>query len=164
MSAIATKIVEKYNLTPKMSLSELMSRIAIISPSKNLEEEIIREIAKRILQNKYGFSGDQVNVLFSSQKNKQYESTHCETASGKILNIAISNQLSKRLEEETIREMAQRILRDKLSIRDIKIEAYALALSAPDANVGSSRLYLHEKLFWGPEIANFGEKNRYSFS
>ncbi|RHZ80879.1 hypothetical protein Glove_131g56 [Diversispora epigaea] len=149
MSAIVTKIVEKYNLTPKMSLSELSQhtteflsnfinniksgknktinivesscRITIISPSKSLEEEIIREIAKRILQNKYGFSGNQVNVLFSNQKNKQYESTYCETAFGKTLNIAISNQLPKRLEEETIREMA---------IRDIKAEAYALAKAA----------------------------------
>ncbi|RHZ45868.1 hypothetical protein Glove_645g8 [Diversispora epigaea] len=34
--------------------------------------------------------------------------------------------------------MAQRILRDKLSIRNIRAEAYALALSAPDSNVGSS--------------------------
>ena len=36
--------------------------------------------------------------------------------------------------------MAQRILRDKLSIRDVRAEAYALVLSAPDANAGSSRL------------------------
>ncbi|CAG8622622.1 5369_t:CDS:1, partial [Paraglomus brasilianum] len=39
------------------------------SPPKNLEEEIIREIAKRILQNRYEFSEDQVNALFSIQKN-----------------------------------------------------------------------------------------------
>ena len=36
--------------------------------------------------------------------------------------------------------MAQRILRDKLSIRDVRAEAYALALSALNANAGSSRL------------------------
>src|SRR5437763_10082712 len=183
MSAIVTKIVEKYNLTPKMSVTDLSkytseflenitddrkrnqarrrlrdgfkfsseqvgvlipnqrggknktinmclcNRIVIASPPKNQEEEIIREIAKRILQNRYGYSEGQVNVLFSDQKNES-----------KTINIAISNQLSKGMEEETIGDMAQRILRDKLSIRDVRAEAYALALSAKNANAGSSRL------------------------
>jgi integrase len=114
-------------------------KIAIASPPKDLEEEIIREIAKRILQNRYGFSEDQVNDLFSIQKNDQCENTYRESASGKTLNIAISNKLPKRI-EETIGEMAQRILRDKLNIRDVRAEAYALALSAKNANAGSSRL------------------------
>ena len=64
--------------------------IAIISPQKSLEEEIIREITKRILQNRYGFSEDQVNALFTTQKNRQ-----CESISGKTLNIAISNKPKK---------------------------------------------------------------------
>ncbi|CAG8481146.1 2571_t:CDS:1, partial [Paraglomus brasilianum] len=50
------------------------------SPPKNLEEEIIREITKRILQNRYGFSEDQVNALFSIQKNG---SSYSVTASDK---------------------------------------------------------------------------------
>ncbi|CAG8828394.1 2028_t:CDS:2, partial [Dentiscutata erythropus] len=104
MSAIVTKIIEKYNLSPKMSVSDLSKytsefvenltddrkrnqgrrrlrdsfkfssdrgscKIAIASPPKDLEEEIIREITKRILQNRYGFSGKQVDDLFSTQKN-----------------------------------------------------------------------------------------------
>src|SRR5947209_8482065 len=152
MSAIVTKIVEKYNLSPKMSVSDLSKytteflenltddrkrnqarrrlrdgfkfsseqvgvlipnqrsgknktinlvegncRIVIASPPKNLEEEIIREIAKRILQNRYGFSEDQVNVLFSIQKNEN-----------KIVNTAISNKPPKQLKGETIGEMAHR--------------------------------------------------------
>ncbi|CAG8797601.1 27234_t:CDS:2, partial [Dentiscutata erythropus] len=76
-------------------------RIVLASPPKNLEEEIIREKAKQILQNRYGFSEDQ---------------------------------------EETIREMARWLLQDKLSIRDVRAEAYALALSAKNANAGSSCL------------------------
>ncbi|RHZ81858.1 hypothetical protein Glove_117g523 [Diversispora epigaea] len=168
MSAIATKIVEKYNLTPKMSVVELSQhtseflenltddkkrnqarrrlqdgfkfssdqvdvlipnqrgeksktiniikgncRIAIVSPPKDLEEEIIRKITKRILQNRYGFSKYQVNTLFSTQKNEK---------------------------KETIGDMAQQVLRDKLSIRDVRAKAYALALSALNVNAGSSRL------------------------
>ncbi|RHZ78621.1 hypothetical protein Glove_158g17 [Diversispora epigaea] len=159
MSAIATKIVEKYKLTPNMDISELSQytseflknltdnrkrnqaqkrlrdgfkfsdeqvsilipnqrsgkgkiinviegsrKIVIASPPKDLEEEIIREIAKRILQNRYGFNKDQVNDLFSIQKNDQCENTYRESAS------------------------------------DVRAEAYALALSAKNANTGSSRL------------------------
>ncbi|RIB07608.1 hypothetical protein C2G38_2273767 [Gigaspora rosea] len=192
MSAITTKIVEKYNLSSKMGISDLSQytseflenltddkkrnqarrrlrdglkfsseqvgvlipnqrsgknktinlvegncRIAITKPLKSLEEEIVREKAKQILQNRYGFSEDQVNALFTILKN---ESRHSVTTSDKNVNIVITNQLSKGMEEETIGDMAQRILRDKLSIRDVRAEAYALALSAKNANVGSSRL------------------------
>ncbi|CAJ0837431.1 13632_t:CDS:2, partial [Entrophospora sp. SA101] len=130
-------------IRPEGSL--LCNRIVIASPPKNPEEEIIREIAKRILQNRYGFSEDQVNALFSIQKNG---SSHSVTTSDKNVNmclgtspaIAISNKLLKGMEEETIGDIAQRILRDKLSVRDIRAEAYALALSAKNANAGSSRL------------------------
>ena len=163
MSAIITKIVEKYNLTPKMSVTNLSKytseflenltddrkrnqgrrrlrdgfkfssdqvsilipnqrsskvkiiniiegscKIAIASPPKDLEEEIIREITKRILQNRYGFSGRQVDDLFSTQKNGSMfeEPLPCN----RDINIVIANQLSKGMEEETIGDMAQRIL------------------------------------------------------
>jgi len=206
MSAIATKIVEKYNLNPKMSVSDLSKytseflenltddrkrnqarrrlrdgfkfsgeqvgvlipnqrggknktinivegscRIAIASPPKSLEEEIIREIAKRILQNRYGFSEDRVEALFALQsdlrhlsaqenENKTKENVPCST-----VNIVISKRQSlhsskDQVLQETIGEIAHRFLRDKLSIRDIRAEAYALALSAKNANAGSSRL------------------------
>src|SRR6185369_10977821 len=124
MSAIVTKIVEKYNLSCKTSVSDLSKytseflenltddrkrnqarqrlrdgfkfsseqvgvlipnqrggknktinlvegncRIAVTKPPKSLEEEIVREITKRILRNRYGFSEDQVDALFSIQKN-----------------------------------------------------------------------------------------------
>ncbi|RHZ87091.1 hypothetical protein Glove_40g143 [Diversispora epigaea] len=193
MSTIATKIVEKYNLSSKTDPSELSQytseflknltddrkrnqarrrlrdgfkfsneqvsvlvpnqrggknktinivegscRIAIASHPKNLEEEIIREIAKRILQNRYGFSEDQVNALFDLQSDSRHLSI--QENGSKIVNVTISNKLSKGMEEETIGDMTQRILRDKLSIRDVRAEAYALALSVSNANAGSSRL------------------------
>src|SRR2546423_1812255 len=144
MSAIATKIVEKHNLNPKMSVSDLSkytseflenltddrkrnqarrrlregfkfsgeqvgvlipnqragktkninlvegsSRIVMASPPKNLEEEIVREITKRILQNRYGFSEDQVEALFDLQSDlrrlsiQKNGSRHSETTSDK---------------------------------------------------------------------------------
>ncbi|CAH1769184.1 156_t:CDS:2, partial [Entrophospora sp. SA101] len=88
---------------------------------------------KRILQNRYGFSVNQVNVLFSTQEN---ESKTKHEVPCSAVNIVISNQTP----QETIGDMAQRILQDKLSIRDVRAEAYALALSAKNANAGSSRL------------------------
>ncbi|CAG8784946.1 11549_t:CDS:2 [Dentiscutata erythropus] len=110
----------------------------IASPPKDLEEEIIREITKRILQNRYGFSRKQVDDLFFTQKNGSTfeEPLPCN----KDVNIAISNKPSKGMEEETIGDMAHRLLWDKLSIRDVRAEAYALALSAKNANAGSSHL------------------------
>src|SRR6185436_16445543 len=52
------------------------------------------------------------------------------------INIVISNRVT----QETIGEMVHQLLRDKLSIRDIKVETHALALSASNANGVSSRL------------------------
>ncbi|CAG8559009.1 22607_t:CDS:2 [Gigaspora margarita] len=185
MSAIVTKIVEKYNLSPKMGvfdLSEYTSeflenltndrkrnqgrrclrdgfkfsskqvgvlipnqrggknktinlvegncRIAITKLLKSSDEKIIREITKRILQNRYGFSEGQVNDLFSIQKNVQSESKIMYKVPCSTVNIIISN----RVPQKTIGEMAHRLLRDKLSIWNIRAEAYALALSAKNAN------------------------------
>jgi len=191
MSAIATKIVEKYNLSSEMSVADLSQytseflenltddrkrnqarrrlregfkfsddqvgvlipnqrggknkiinlvegscRIVVTKHPKSSEEEIIREITKRILQNRYGFSEGQVNDLFSIQKNVQPKSKTTHKVPCSTVNIVISNRATR----ETIGEMAHRLLRDKLSIRDIRAEAYALALSAKNANAGSSRL------------------------
>ncbi|CAG8801150.1 13163_t:CDS:1, partial [Racocetra fulgida] len=63
-----------------INLVEGNCRIAITKPPKSLEEEIVGEKAKRILQNRYGFSEDQVNALFTIPKN---ESRHSVTTSDK---------------------------------------------------------------------------------
>ncbi|CAG8750092.1 15866_t:CDS:2, partial [Gigaspora rosea] len=76
-------------------------------------------------------SKDQINALFSTQKNKsktRYK-VSCST-----INIAISNKLSKKIKEKTIKKMVHRLLRDKLNIWDIRAEAYALALLAKNTN------------------------------
>ncbi|CAG8783312.1 2269_t:CDS:2 [Dentiscutata erythropus] len=94
-----------------LNLAVISCKIDIASPTKDLKEEIIKEITKRILQNRYGFSRKQVNDLFSTQKNGS-----------------------------TFEEPLPCNRDDKLSIRDVRAEAYALALSAKNANAGSSRL------------------------
>ncbi|CAG8604317.1 11950_t:CDS:2 [Gigaspora rosea] len=166
MSAIVTKIVEKYNLNPEMGVSDLSKytseffenltddrkrnqahrrlrdgfNFSSEQPPKSSEEEIIREITKRILQNRYGFSKDQVDDLFSIQKNVQPKSKTMHE-----VNIVISKRqsyLSSKdwVTREAIGEMAHRLLRDKLSIQDIRAEAYTLALSAKNANASSSHI------------------------
>ncbi|KAF0434159.1 hypothetical protein F8M41_004931 [Gigaspora margarita] len=191
MSAVVTKIVEKYNLSPKMGVFDLSKytleflenltddrkrnqgrqhlqdgfkfsskqvgvlipnqrggknktinlvegncKIAITKLPKSSEEEIIREITKRILQNRYGFSKGQVNDLFSIQKNVQSKSKITHKVPCSTVNMIISN----RVPQETIGKMVYRLLQDKLSIWDIRAEAYALALSVKNANASSSRL------------------------
>jgi len=92
-------------LTKVINVIEGNCKIAIASPPEDLEEEIIREIAKRILQNRYGFSEDQVNALFSTQENESKTINMClDTSSA----IAISNKPQKRIKEETIGDMAWR--------------------------------------------------------
>ncbi|CAG8512245.1 2625_t:CDS:2, partial [Scutellospora calospora] len=98
-----------------INLVEGNCRIAITKLPKSLEEEIIKEKAKRILQNRYRFSEDQVNALFTIPKTK--------------VDIVQLPQIKP-----------QQILQDKLSIRDIRAEAYALALSAKNVNADLLRL------------------------
>ncbi|CAJ0857201.1 10746_t:CDS:2, partial [Entrophospora sp. SA101] len=75
-------------------------RIAIASPPKSLEEEIIREIAKRILQNRYGFSEDRVEALFDLQSDLRHlsvqenENKTKENVSSSTVNIVISKRQS----------------------------------------------------------------------
>ncbi|RIB20002.1 hypothetical protein C2G38_2035585 [Gigaspora rosea] len=57
--------------------------------------------------------------------------------------------------EETIGNLAHRFLQDKLSVRDIRAEAYALALSAINANAGSSQLSRLRK-----ELRNLGASSK----
>ncbi|CAG8833444.1 10593_t:CDS:2, partial [Gigaspora margarita] len=125
MSAITTKIVEKYNLSPKMVLSELSQYMSEFL--ENLTNDRKRNQGRRHLRKGFKFSNKQ-----RSRKNK-------------IINLATSNSYqvpngcqipdpTLQKSEETIGDMAQQILWDKLSIRDIRAEACALANSAPKAN------------------------------
>ena len=58
MSAIATKIVEKYNLNPKMSVSDLSKYTSEFL--ENLTDDRKRNQARRRLREGFKFSSDQV--------------------------------------------------------------------------------------------------------
>ncbi|CAG8487364.1 23155_t:CDS:10 [Cetraspora pellucida] len=108
-------------------------RIAITKLPKSLEEEIVRKKAKQILQNRYRFSEDQVNALFTILKNK---SRHSITISDKNVNIVIANQLSKEMEKETIEDMVTKfpdITEDANKIQNVnQKKAEAKCIDYPD--------------------------------
>ncbi|CAG8810006.1 19408_t:CDS:1 [Gigaspora margarita] len=149
MSAITTKIVEKYNLSSRMGLFELSQYTSEFL--ENLTDDRKRNQARRRLQDGFKFSSEQVSVLIPNQKSgkaKVKQEVPCL-----VVNLAEgSNRATKSPDsfqvpdltpqnsEETIRDLAQLILRDKLSIKDIRVEVRALANSAPNANAGSSCL------------------------
>ncbi|CAG8857053.1 20316_t:CDS:1, partial [Gigaspora margarita] len=122
-----------------MSVSELSQYTSEFL--ENLMDDRKRNQARRRLRDGFKFSNEQVGILIPNQR----------SGKNKDINLATSNSyqvpdscqvpdLTLQNSEETIRDLAQRILWDKLSIRDIRAEAYALALSAKNANAGSSRL------------------------
>ncbi|RIB12367.1 hypothetical protein C2G38_2041887 [Gigaspora rosea] len=133
MSAIATKIVENYNLSPKISLSELSQYTSEFL--KNLTDDRKRNQARRRLRDGFKFSSEQVSILIPNQR----------SGKTKVINLATSDSYqipypTPQNSEETIGEMAHRIMRDNLSASVVKAEARALANSTPNANAGSSHL------------------------
>src|SRR5438128_9521766 len=114
MSAIVTKIVEKYNLSPKMSVSDLSKYTSEFL--ENLTDDRKRNQARRRLRDGFKFSSEQVSILIPNQR----------SGKNKVINLATSNSYqvpdgcqipdpTPQKSEETIGGMAQRILRDKLS-------------------------------------------------
>ncbi|CAG8594142.1 46108_t:CDS:10 [Gigaspora margarita] len=99
---------------------------------ENLTDDRKRNQGRRRLREGFKFSNEQVSILIPNQR----------SGKNKIINLATSNNyqildLTLQNSKETIRDLAQRILRDKLSIKDIRVEARALANSAPNANAAT---------------------------
>ncbi|RIB01806.1 hypothetical protein C2G38_2150295 [Gigaspora rosea] len=102
---------------------------------ENLTDDRKRNQARRRLRDGFKFSSEQVSILIPNQR----------SGKTKVINLATSNSYqipypTLQNSEETIGEMAHRIMRDNLSASVVKAEARALANSAPNANAGSSRL------------------------
>src|SRR6185436_14290221 len=109
MSAVATKIVEKYNLTPKMSVSELSQYSSEFL--KELTDDRKRNQARRRLRGDFKFSSEQVSILIPNQR----------SGKTKVINLATSDSYqvpdgyqipdpTPQNSEETIGDLAQRIL------------------------------------------------------
>src|SRR5437773_12445652 len=107
MSAIATKIVEKYTLTPKMSDSELIQYTSKFL--ENLTDDRKRNQARRRLRDGFKFSSNQVSILIPNQRSGKIKTINIIEGSCKM---AIASP-PKDLEEEIIREIAKRILQNR---------------------------------------------------
>ncbi|RHZ46482.1 hypothetical protein Glove_620g7 [Diversispora epigaea] len=140
----------------KNSKSKDINLVVLDRTPAGMIDKNIREKSIEILRDKYKFSEEQVNNLLQDHSKIINASQENEQRKNKVINItrgshianlpaytkAVTtyNRTSQSLEEETIKDMAQRILRDKLSTRDVKVEALAIALLVPNANAGFSRL------------------------
>ena len=66
MSAIATKIVEKYNISPKMSVSDLSKYTSELLENRTDVRKRVQ--ARQRLRDGFKFSSKQVGVLIPNQR------------------------------------------------------------------------------------------------
>src|SRR5436190_24242080 len=99
MSAIATKIIEKYNLSSKTSLSELGQYTSEFL--KNLTDDRKRNQAQRHLWDGFKFSNEQVSVLIPNQRSGKNKTINLVEGNCRIAVI----KPPKSLEEEIVREI-----------------------------------------------------------
>ncbi|CAG8544671.1 16255_t:CDS:2 [Gigaspora rosea] len=115
MFAITTKFVTDHELTNKISLEELSQYVPEILEllTDDKEKRLGRYKSQVPVPERSGLEAEKVNTC-------QVSDSTCT--------------------EETIKEMAQHIVRDKLSEKDIKAISRALVETAPDPVVALSRL------------------------
>jgi hypothetical protein len=145
MSAITTKFVTDHKLTNEMGLEEL-SRYApgilelLTTGTPKVDKEKRRQGRDR-LQKGYKFSKEQAYALVPyeriGQSKSQVPPKEGEPASGTVY---ICQESDSTCSEETIKETAQRIVRDNLSERDVKAISITLVETASDPVVALSRL------------------------
>src|SRR5438128_11499601 len=116
MSAIVTKIVEKYNLSPKMSVSDLSKYTSEFL--ENLTDDRKRNQARRRLRDSFKFSSEQVGVLIPNQRSGKTKTINivegnCRPEGSLLCNRIVIVSPPKNLEEEIIREIAKQILQNR---------------------------------------------------
>ncbi|GBB98891.1 hypothetical protein RclHR1_33530002 [Rhizophagus clarus] len=137
MSAIITKYVADHKLNKDMSNEELSQHAPALF--ELLTDKLKRLKGRQRLQGGYSFSKEQVFLLIPDQRIERCVSQVTFREGGSLsrtgpeaeINIC---QVSDIIPEgETIREMAQRIIRDNLSERDVKAISRALVETSTDA-------------------------------
>ncbi|RGB26763.1 hypothetical protein C1646_770015 [Rhizophagus diaphanus] len=140
MSIITTKFVTDYQFTNEMSIKELSQYVPEMRDLLGDDREKRRQ-ARNHLQKGYKFSEGQAFALIPDQRIERYisqvpilEELELEAK----VNISLVSENAP--EGETIREMAQRIVWDNLSERNVKAISRTLAKTASDPIIASSRL------------------------
>ncbi|GBC18175.2 hypothetical protein GLOIN_2v1873212 [Rhizophagus irregularis DAOM 181602=DAOM 197198] len=143
MSAITTKFVTDHQLTNEMSIEELSQYAPEMRDLLGDDREKRRQTRNR-LQKGYKFSKEQAFALIPDQRNGRYISQVPIleelglTPSEAEVNISLVSENTP--EGETIKEIAQHIVRDNLSERNVKTISRTLVEMASDPIVTSSRL------------------------
>ncbi|RGB31448.1 hypothetical protein C1646_764046, partial [Rhizophagus diaphanus] len=140
MSAIITKFVRENNLSPEMSLGELSQHAPELL--ELLTDKVKRDQARQRLLNGYKFSRMQASAMVPFLKGgrpKDRDAIPPSETTDTLLEGGAVNvyQISQ---EETIRELAQRIVQENLSEMKVRDIARALVETASNATSGVSRL------------------------
>ncbi|GBC22377.1 uncharacterized protein OCT59_024179 [Rhizophagus irregularis] len=143
MSAITTKFVTDHQLTNEMSIEELSQYAPEMRDLLGDDREKRRQARNR-LQKGYKFSKEQAFALIPDQRNGRYisqvpilEELGLAPSEAEV-NISLVSENTP--EGETIKEIAQRIVRDNLSERNVKTISRTLVETASDPIIASSRL------------------------
>src|SRR5438128_8252080 len=145
MSAITTKFVTDHKLTNEMSLEELSQYapeiLELLTTGVPKVDKEKRRQARDRLQKGYKFSKEQAYALIPHERIGRYISQVPVLEELELeAEVNISIVYENAPEGETIRETAQRIVRDNLSERDVKAISRTLVETASDPVVASSRL------------------------
>ncbi|GBC54095.1 hypothetical protein GLOIN_2v1765707 [Rhizophagus irregularis DAOM 181602=DAOM 197198] len=142
MAGIATRYVTENELNTEMSIEELSNHAPALDIL--LTDKVKRDQARRRLQKGYNFSKEQVFALIPKL-------TAGRKKGGALPNVPDTPDITQEAEpdtvntcqilpKETIRDLAQRIIRDNLGEAEVKFIAKALAESASNASAGLSRI------------------------
>ncbi|KAF0484557.1 integrase: PROVISIONAL [Gigaspora margarita] len=141
MSAITTKFVTDHKLTNETSLEELSQYapgiLELLTTGTPLVDKEKRRQARNRLQKGYEFSKEQAFALIPHERIGRSKSQVTSKEGGDV-NICLASDTT--LEGETIKQTAQRIIKDKLSEKDVKAISRALVETSSDHVVALSRL------------------------
>jgi len=147
MSAITTKFVTDHKLTNEMGLEELSQYapeiLELLTTGVPKVDKEKRRQARDRLQKGYKFSKEQAYALIPHERigrSKSQVPPKEEGDGSEAGEVNICQLSDSACSEETIKETAQRIVRDNLSERDVKAISRTLVETASDPVVTLSRL------------------------
>ncbi|CAG8735170.1 21665_t:CDS:2, partial [Gigaspora margarita] len=138
MSAIATKIIKKYNLSSKMSVTNLSQYT--LEFLKNLADNRKRNQTRRCLREGFKFTIEGSCRIVVTKPLKSSEEKIIREIAKQILQNRYSFSEGQVDDLFFIQENVQPKSKTTHKYWDIRAKAYALALSAKNANASSSRL------------------------
>src|SRR3954447_13001908 len=139
MSAIVTKYVAEHKLNKEMSNEELSQHAPALL--ELLTDKLKRDKGRQRFQKGYNFSREQAFVLVPDQRicrsRSQVTPKEGGDEAGEVNICQVSDIIS---DGETIESIAQRIVRDNLSEKEVKAIAKALTVTPPNPVATTSRL------------------------